>query len=107
MDILVKWDKGGSVNVVSSNDVKLVRGERLEKGAKVKMLWHRGIWCYGTVEDVGAEDNNEMEEVQDIVEDMDTAEESDGKWSSSDDEALAGISKKARGRSNLNSSLWS
>jgi hypothetical protein len=53
MDLLVKWDKGGS-NIVSSEDIQLVGGNRLEKGVRVKMLWtdskRSAQWWMGTVE---------------------------------------------------------
>ena len=77
IDVLVRWQKSSKSNVVKSSDLIVVDGN-LKTGAKVKMLWHRGKWWYGTVIDTDALEK--MDEGND-------SEESD--WSSSDEEALA------------------
>lgn len=43
MDVLVKWDKGGT-NVFTSKGLQIIGDNQLEKGNKVKMMW------YGVVE---------------------------------------------------------
>ena len=53
MDLLVKWDRDGSKNVVNEKEVKLINREEREykKGTRLKMIWKRERWN-GTVEEV-------------------------------------------------------
>nr|CAI5859271.1 unnamed protein product [Callosobruchus analis] len=72
MDILVEW-RSGERNVVSANELKLVRkGDKFKKGVRVKMCYSNR-WYYGTVIDLeyinayqkireeGAKKNKEMQ----------------------------------------------
>ena len=47
MNVLIKWDDG-SENVVSSDDLVIVKGQSLKVGTRVKMLYGKKYY-YGMV----------------------------------------------------------
>ena len=49
MDVLVKWDKDDSENIVARSDLKVIGGGRLANESRVKMWWADGKWWKGTV----------------------------------------------------------
>lgn len=45
MDIVVKWDKNGKENTVSSKDVQIIgNAKKLMEGRRVKMDWYGSMW---------------------------------------------------------------
>ena len=66
MDIVVKWNKNGKENTVSSKDVQIIgKGTKLLEGRRVQMDWYGSMW-EGTVSAVNvlllAEDSDDDDE---------------------------------------------
>ena len=86
--VLVKWHRNGTKNVVSCKDITPLEDEgRIERGARVKMLWHNGVWWNGTVE-----------ETEDTEESMQIDSDSDDS-----DAPLAKFSKRSKGKKGISS----
>lgn len=73
MDVLVKWDKDGTKNVVSSDDLVSLDGGRFITGTRVTMLWNDVFW-EGTVE---LTEDNIQETMRDISSQSDDSDPDD------------------------------